>query len=73
MFYATPASLEALGPHVHVHLKHDVLSIDAADHRILAENLKTGNQQHYQYDKLVMATGSYPVVRRFQVSVFRGC
>ncbi|MDN6037298.1 MAG: FAD-dependent oxidoreductase [Lacticaseibacillus paracasei] len=62
MFYATPASLEALGPHVHVHLQHDVLSIDAADHRILAENLKTGNQQHYQYDKLVMATGSYPVV-----------
>ncbi|TLF39860.1 NADH oxidase [Lacticaseibacillus zeae] len=62
MFYATPASLEALGAKVHVHLKHDVLSIDAADHRVVAEDLATGQQQHYQYDKLIMTTGSYPVI-----------
>ena len=42
MFYATPASLEALGPNVHVRLKHDVLSIDGAGHVIVAEDLKTG-------------------------------
>ena len=62
MFYATPASLEALGPNVHVHLKHDVLSIDGAGHVIVAEDLKTGTQQHYPYDKLIMTTGSYPVI-----------
>ncbi|ARY90383.1 MULTISPECIES: FAD-dependent oxidoreductase [Lacticaseibacillus] len=62
MFYATPASLEALGPKVHVHLKHDVLSIDAVDHQVVAEDLATGQQQHYQYDKLIMTTGSYPVI-----------
>ncbi|HAJ54919.1 MAG TPA: NADH oxidase, partial [Lactobacillus sp.] len=52
-----PASLEALGPKVHVHLKHDVLSIDAVDHQVVAEDLATGQQQHYQYDKLIMTTG----------------
>ncbi|WP_179396166.1 FAD-dependent oxidoreductase [Lacticaseibacillus absianus] len=66
MFYADAEELERLGPNVHVHLRHDVLSIDAAAHLISVQDMADGHTYTEAYDKLIMATGSYPVVPPIQ-------
>lgn len=62
MFYADAAQLEAMGPNVHVHLRHDVVAVDAKAHRLDVQNMVTGAKFSQGYDKLIMTTGSYPVV-----------
>ncbi|WP_125706488.1 FAD-dependent oxidoreductase [Lacticaseibacillus daqingensis] len=66
MFYADAAGLEALGPNVTVHLHHDVLAIDAAAHRLDVQDMTTRHIYTRTYDKLIMTTGSYPVVPPIQ-------
>ncbi len=41
---------------------HDVISINAEEHTILAQNLKTKELVHDTYDKLIMATGSITAI-----------
>lgn len=66
MFYADAAGLEALGPDVHVHLNHDVTEIDAAAHQISVQDMTSQEKYTQTYDKLIMSTGSYPVIPPIQ-------
>ncbi|MFC6171633.1 FAD-dependent oxidoreductase [Loigolactobacillus jiayinensis] len=64
MFYATPADLTKLGAQVHT--QHDVYKIDMAHKQVLVEDLNTGRKFMDHYDKLVLATGSVPVIPPIQ-------
>ncbi|MCI1987006.1 MAG: FAD-dependent oxidoreductase [Lactobacillus sp.] len=66
MFYDNAAALEKLGPNVHVHLQHDVVAIAVDRHQIDVQNMVTGKRFTQAYDKLIMTTGSYPVVPPLQ-------
>ncbi|MDD7758820.1 MAG: FAD-dependent oxidoreductase [Aerococcus suis] len=60
LFYSDPSELESLG--ADVHMKHNVLSYDEKAKTIQVENLETGEQFEESYDKLVLATGSWPII-----------
>ncbi len=60
MFYSSPEELRDMGAVVKDN--HDVLSIDAVNHEIQVANMVTGEVGKDSYDKLLMATGSSPVV-----------
>lgn len=59
LFYSSPEKLQALG--INVKMQHDVKNIDTDNQKIEVVNLVTGEQLTDSYDKLVMATGSWPV------------
>ncbi|MCA0984853.1 FAD-dependent oxidoreductase [Halobacillus yeomjeoni] len=60
LFYSSPQKLQELG--VTMKLKHDVKDIDTDHQTIKAQNLITGKTVTDSYDKLVMTTGSWPIV-----------
>ncbi len=60
LFYATPEQLAGLG--VQTHMRHDVLAIDTDAQALLIRNLATGKEFTDTYDKLVMTTGSWPII-----------
>ncbi len=66
MFYADAQGLEAMGPNIHVHLRHDVIKIDAKKHVLQVQNMATQSKFSQSYDKLIMTTGSYPVIPPLQ-------
>ncbi|MEI0702523.1 FAD-dependent oxidoreductase [Brachyspira intermedia] len=59
LFYASPESLKSEG--VEVHMGHDVTKIDWANKKLHIKELKTGKEFEDNYDKLILATGSWPV------------
>ncbi|MGA9466873.1 MAG: FAD-dependent oxidoreductase, partial [Exiguobacterium marinum] len=60
LFYSSPRELEELG--ATMRMKHDVLSIDAEAKTVHAKNLETGEDVHDTYDRLIVTTGSWPIV-----------
>lgn len=60
LFYSSPQELASMG--VSMKMKHEVLSIDTNEKRITAKNLETGEQIEDTFDKLVMTTGSWPII-----------
>ena len=60
LFYSSPEKLEEMG--VTMKMKHEVLDIDTNHRRIRVKNLDTNEELEDTYDKLVMATGSWPIV-----------
>ena len=60
MFYSSPAELEKLG--ATMHMRTDVTDIDVAGKTLEFRSLETGDSQTLQFDKLVVTTGSRPVV-----------
>lgn len=60
LFYSSPEELTSLG--AKVKMEHDVESIDVDHKTVTAKNLKTGAEETVSYDKLVMTTGSWPIV-----------
>lgn len=64
MFYATPQDLAQLGAHIYT--QHDVYQLDVGKKQLLVENLITGRKFVDHYDKLVLATGSVPVIPPLQ-------
>ncbi|GEO63536.1 NADH oxidase [Companilactobacillus nantensis] len=60
VFYANPDEFTKQG--VKMRMIHDVISINAKEHSILAQNLKTKELVHDSYDKLIMATGSITAI-----------
>ncbi|MCF6418227.1 MAG: FAD-dependent oxidoreductase [Furfurilactobacillus sp.] len=60
MFYSSPEALRKLGAHVHV--KHDVLKIDAKRQTVVVEDLINKDVETVHYDRLVMTTGSTVIV-----------
>ena len=59
LFYASPESLAELG--AEIHMRHDVEKIDFEKREVLVKNLDTGETFADSYDKLILATGSWPV------------
>ncbi|WP_191560180.1 FAD-dependent oxidoreductase [Metabacillus idriensis] len=60
LFYSSPQELENMG--VTMKMKHAVVSIDAEAKTLTAKNLATDEIIEDTYDKLVMTTGSWPIV-----------
>ncbi|AMB99119.1 NADH oxidase [Aerococcus urinaehominis] len=60
LFYSDPSELESLG--ATVYMKHNVLSFDENTKVIQVENMETGEHFQESYDKLVIATGSWPII-----------
>ncbi|OAO89093.1 hypothetical protein AXX17_ATUG04550 [Arabidopsis thaliana] len=60
LFYANPDMLAELG--VNTKMRHDVLAVDTVYKTVTVQNLDTGEISENTYDKLVMTTGSWPIV-----------
>lgn len=59
LFYADSAALEGLG--ATIRMNHDVTNIDTENKVVTAKNLETNETVETSYDKLIYATGSWPV------------
>ncbi|MDQ0205725.1 NADPH-dependent 2,4-dienoyl-CoA reductase/sulfur reductase-like enzyme [Alkalicoccobacillus murimartini] len=60
LFYSSPEKLEQLG--AVMKMEHEVLDVDTEAKTIRVRNLKTGDEIIDRFDKLVLATGSSPIV-----------
>ncbi|PLS31684.1 pyridine nucleotide-disulfide oxidoreductase [Bifidobacterium margollesii] len=60
MFYSSPQALAEAG--AIMHMRTDVLSVDATGKTLVARDLETGEEREYAFDKLVVTTGSKPVI-----------
>lgn len=60
LFYASPNQLADLG--VTTLMRHDVKNVDTEAKTLQATNLETGEQFTHSYDKLVVTTGSWPII-----------
>ena len=59
LFYASPEGLKSEG--IDVHMGHEVVKIDWANKKLTVKELATGKEFDDNYDKLILATGSWPV------------
>ncbi|OGX78690.1 NADH oxidase [Exiguobacterium sp. SH31] len=60
LFYSSPTELEELG--ATMRMKHDVLNIDTEAKTVHAKNLETGEDVYDTFDRLIVTTGSWPIV-----------
>ncbi|WP_338992105.1 FAD-dependent oxidoreductase [Spiroplasma endosymbiont of Seladonia tumulorum] len=60
LFYALPEVLKNEG--IKVNMEHEVLSIDNKNQKIRVKDLKSGNEFDDNYDKLILAIGSWPII-----------
>lgn len=60
LFYSSPTQLAELG--VTTLMRHDVLSVDTDAKTLNAHNLETGEEFQHHFDKLVVTTGSWPII-----------
>ncbi|BAD04526.1 FAD-dependent oxidoreductase [Chrysanthemum yellows phytoplasma] len=60
LFYSNPDELVSMD--VCTKLKHEVLKLNFDKKEVLVQSLETGKQFKDNYDKLVIATGSWPVI-----------
>ncbi|MBA9025144.1 MULTISPECIES: FAD-dependent oxidoreductase [Bacillaceae] len=60
LFYSSPNELAKLG--ANMKMKHEVLTIDTDKNILIAKNLDTEEIFEDSFDKLVMTTGSWPVI-----------
>lgn len=64
LFYSNPEELASLG--ATVKMQHEVEAIDVTEKTVSAKNLLTGKDETVTYDKLVMTTGSWPIIPPIQ-------
>ncbi|WP_125762350.1 FAD-dependent oxidoreductase [Companilactobacillus hulinensis] len=60
MFYSSPDDLAKLG--ANMFMKHDVTNIDFDNKKLTVKNLESGEDFEQDYDKLVITTGSAPII-----------
>ncbi len=60
MFYSSPEALSQLG--ATVRMQHEVTSVDLQAKSLQVKDLLTGEESTDHYDKLVVTTGSWPVI-----------
>ena len=60
LFYATPEELSELG--VNMFIKHEVMDVDVEKKTLVARSLITNETIEDTFDKLVITTGSWPVI-----------
>ncbi|GLO68029.1 FAD-dependent oxidoreductase [Oceanobacillus kimchii] len=59
LFYASVPQFESLG--VRMNMNHDVIACDVTNKQLQAKDLRTANIKNYSYDKLIIASGSWPI------------
>ncbi|MBL4936876.1 FAD-dependent oxidoreductase [Clostridium sp. YIM B02515] len=64
LFYSSPEALAELG--VKTKMSHDVLNIDFDNKKLKVKNLKTGEEFEDSFDKLIITTGSWPIIPRIE-------
>ncbi|GIP42242.1 NADH dehydrogenase [Paenibacillus sp. J45TS6] len=64
LFYSSPEQLKELG--VETKMLHEVTDIDTEGRKLTARNLETGEEITDTYDKLIMTTGSWPIIPNFE-------
>ncbi|WP_150270247.1 FAD-dependent oxidoreductase [Paenibacillus tepidiphilus] len=64
LFYSSPEKLAELG--VTTKMRHEVTSIDTANKTLKARDLNTGRELTDTYDKLIMTTGSWPIIPKLE-------
>ncbi|WP_338965436.1 FAD-dependent oxidoreductase [Spiroplasma endosymbiont of Sarcophaga carnaria] len=60
LFYASPEILQSEG--IKVNMEHELLSVDNKSKKIRVKDLKTGKEFDDNYDKLILAIGSWPII-----------
>lgn len=60
LFYSSPEQLAELG--VVTHMRHEVLSVDTDAKTLRVRNLKTEEVFEDTFDKLIVTTGSWPII-----------
>ncbi len=60
LFYASPELLEQEG--AKVSMRHEVLDVDNQNKTLKIKNLDTGEEFEDNYDKLIVALGSWPII-----------
>lgn len=60
LFYSSPQALADLG--VNTKMRHNVQKVDTKTKTLVVENLETGDTFEDQYDKLIITTGSWPII-----------
>ncbi|TVY12237.1 FAD-dependent oxidoreductase [Candidatus Phytoplasma pini] len=64
LFYSNPEELSQIG--ANVNLKHEVLEVDLENKKILVKNLINNKEFIDNFDKLVVSTGSWPVIPKLE-------
>ncbi|MNO35274.1 NADH oxidase [compost metagenome] len=64
LFYSSPEKLAELG--VKTNMRHEVIQVDTDRKTLRARNLATGQEFDDSYDKLIMTTGSWPIVPKLE-------
>jgi NADPH-dependent 2,4-dienoyl-CoA reductase/sulfur reductase-like enzyme len=64
LFYSSPEKLGSLG--VDTRMNHEVLSTDLEGKKIKVRNLKTKEDFEDSFDKLIITTGSWPIIPRIE-------
>lgn len=64
LFYSSPEKLAELG--VKTKMKHDVISIDSEGKKLIAKNLDTNEEFEDTFDKLIITTGSWPIIPKIE-------
>ncbi|GAK41357.1 NADH oxidase [Paenibacillus sp. TCA20] len=60
LFYSSPAQLQELG--VKMRMLHEVIEVDTKAKSLKARSLNTGEELVDTYDKLIVTTGSWPII-----------
>ena len=60
MFYSSPEALAQLG--AAVHMQHEVTAVDLKKKTLKVKNLVSSEESEDHYDKLMVTTGSWPVI-----------
>ncbi|MFF2480666.1 FAD-dependent oxidoreductase [Paenibacillus sp. NPDC058071] len=64
LFYSNPEQLAGMG--IHTRMRHDVLEVNTKAKTLKARNLETGELVEDDFDKLVVTTGSWPIVPQME-------
>ena len=64
LFYCSPDKLKELN--VDTKMRHNVESADIKGKKIIAKNLETGVEIEHTFDKLIITSGSWPIIPRIE-------
>lgn len=64
LFYCSPQKLAEFG--VQTKMSHDVLDVNLMEQKIKVRNLKNGEEFEDTFDKLLITTGSWPVIPKIE-------
>ncbi len=64
LFYATPENLREAG--AEVYMRHELIAVDYEKKEVKVKNLETDEIIVDHYDKLILATGSWPILPKFE-------